>query len=67
MSDCNRGQWLTHEEEDDYGHIHTQREWISTCRWKPVTTFRDECTVCGKVFSYPNSNGWPDEKVKESK
>lgn len=67
MSDCNRGQWLIREEEDDYGHIHKRHEWISTCHWKSLTTFRDECTVCGKVFVYPNSNGYADEKIKENK
>ena len=61
MNECNRGHWKTHEEEDDYGHTYTTREWVPSCQWKPVTTFRDECTLCGRVFNYPNSNGYPEE------
>jgi hypothetical protein len=63
--DCGRGHRITHEFEDDYGHVHRQYEWEPACKWKPLTTFRDQCTVCGKIFQYPNSNGYPEDNVKD--
>lgn len=42
-------------------------EWVPACRWRPLTTFRDECTLCSKVFVYPNSNGYPEEEIRDGR
>lgn len=66
MSDCGRGYWTEQSWEDDYGHVYTEREWVSACRWTAVTTFRDECTLCGKVFRYPNTHEYPEARIEPS-
>ncbi|CAB4130635.1 hypothetical protein UFOVP132_3 [uncultured Caudovirales phage] len=56
--DCDHGHWEEETWEDDHGRIHTSREWISACKLIFLTTLKDKCTVCEKVFVY----GWLDDK-----
>lgn len=64
MSDCGRGYYISHNEENDLGQIYTRKEWVSSCEWKPITTFLDKCSKCGKTFSYPNSNNYSEQEIK---
>jgi hypothetical protein len=62
MADCDSGHYKT-SYPDPWDEDYSEQEWVSACRWKAVTTFRDICTTCGKTFEYTNTHNYSEEII----